>query len=304
MGFNKIDVNRLPPRQWSLVGDPAAGKSTFAAQMAAPMLVVDADHRFAEVARLADGDVYELSKNPADHVQADRIVQLLRENMQGSGVRTVVVDSLTSILTPLVVEAVMRNDAGQNKNRMAAFKDKALAMRYIQDAVTSWGTDTLWIFHTRQGLDSQARKIESTSISPVELARLRRSLNMELRVMVEGSRRGIRIDWARRGRSGFTLWDDSGRWLGMPDRIEHEVYSGLTVEDMERIETMPPASFTGPASAIAWGFDQGVFSDALHAQNAYNDLKAKVTPRSAQEMWNSWIANVQGRKANSVKELA
>jgi hypothetical protein len=176
MAFKKMSTPTYPPRQWALVGDPGSGKSTFAAQMAAPMLVVDADHRFTEVSGKATGDVYELSDNPADNVNPEAIAKLLKEGMNGSGVKTIIVDSLTSILTPLVVQAIMDNDAGRNKNRVSAFKDKALAMRLIQDTITGFGCATLWIYHTRQGLDGNAKQIESTSISAVELARLRRSL--------------------------------------------------------------------------------------------------------------------------------
>src|SRR4051812_14527700 len=101
MMFNKMSTQILPPRQWALVGYPGSGKSTFAAQMAGPMLVVDADHRFAEVARLAAGDVFQLSDEPSDSMDAEKIAQRLRENMPGSGVHTIVIDSLTSILSPL-----------------------------------------------------------------------------------------------------------------------------------------------------------------------------------------------------------
>lgn len=269
--------------------------STFASQMAAPMLVVDADHRFTEVAGKATGEVYELSDNPADNVNAERIADLLKENMADSGVKTVIVDSLTSILTPLVVEAIMDNDAGRNRNRVSAFKEKALAMRLLQDTITGWGCNVLWIYHTRTGLDGQAQQRESTSISTVELARLRRSLNMQLRIVEQNGKRGIQVDWARRGRSGLILWDETGIWQGMPERIEQAAYSGLTVEDMERLETQKPKGFTGPQEAIAWGYEQGCFNDAVHAKNAYDELKREKKPQSAQEMFALWIAEVESR---------
>ena len=225
MPFKKIEVSNRPPRQWAIVGDPGSGKSTFAAQMAGPLLVVDSDHRFTEVARLATGDVYTLDDAGND---AERITADLRANMVGSGIRTIVVDSLTSIITPLVVQAVLDNDAGVKRNKVAAFKPKAMAMRLLQDSITAWGTDTLWIYHTRQGSDGQAHQVTSTSISAVELARLRRSLNLVLRVNVDHSRRSITIDWARSGRSGITLDDTTGCWRSMPERIEEAVYAGLT----------------------------------------------------------------------------
>lgn len=301
MAFKKMSTQQLPPRQWALVGYPGTGKSTFASQMAAPMLVVDADHRFAEVAGKATGEVYELSDNPADNVSAEQIAKLLRANMVGSGVKTVIVDSLTSILTPLVVEAIMDNDAGRNKNRVSAFKDKALAMRLLQDTITGWGCHVLWIYHLRDGLDGKASKTESTSISTVELARLRRSLNMQLRIVQDGQRRGVKVEWARRGNSGVTLWDETGVWRDMPEKIEAAVYGGLTVEDQERIADQIPTKFANAADAVAWGFEQGCFRDALHSQNAYDKVRAEKAPTSAQEMWRYWIEDVQRRKQEAAQ---
>jgi hypothetical protein len=304
MAFKKMDKILYPPRQWALVGYPGTGKSTFASQMMGPLLVVDADHRFAEVARFANDEVFQLSDEPADNVNAERIAALLKENMAGSGVRTVVIDSLTSILSPLIVEAILDNDAGRNKNRVASFKDKALAMRLLQDTITGWGVDTLWIYHLRTGLDGQAREVESTTISVVELARLRRSLNMQLRLIQDDERRGVHVEWARRGRSGLTLWDESGAWRGMPEKIEAAVYGGLTTEEMIEIEEQAPGAFSGPEDAIAWGVEQGCFRDTVHAKNAYDKIKREKRPQSAAEMWQLWIATVEARKENVGEELA
>ncbi len=78
MPFIKLTPTAYPPRQWAIVGDPGSGKSTFASQMAGPILVVDADHRFEEVARLATGDVFTLDDAGND---AERIAADLRANM-------------------------------------------------------------------------------------------------------------------------------------------------------------------------------------------------------------------------------
>lgn len=302
MAFQKMNKAAFPPRQWALVGFPEAGKSTFATQMRGPILPIDADHRFAEVAYLAESDVLELSGDAADHVNAERIAALLKENMSGSGIKTIVIDSLTSIITPLVVEAILDNDAGRNKNRVAGFKDKALTMRLLQDTITGYGVDTLWIYHLRSGLDASARQVESMTISAVELARLRRSLNMQLRIVEDGDKRGVKVDWARRGRSGMTLWDDSGCWRWMPEKIEAAVYGGLTADQMSAFEKQAPTSFSGPEEAIAWGFEQGCFRDALHAKNAYDKVKNERKPKTANDMWRFWVEDVEKRQQMPIEE--
>ena len=303
MPFAQMERPKYPPRQWALVGYPGAGKSTFAAAMRAPLLVIDADHRFSEVVTLAGGPVYSVSDNPADHADPRRIAQLLAENMPGSGVRTVVIDSLTAIVAPLTTAAVMANDRNENKNRVAAFKDKALAVRLLQDGITAHGVDSLWIYHYRTARDAQARETVTTTIPAVELARLRRSLNLVLAITEEGGRRGVCVEWARRGRSGLTLWDDSGRWAEMPERIETAVYDGLTQAEREKIEAGTPAGFSGPEEAISWGYEAGAFRDAVHAKNAYEKLKTEVRPASAGEMWAAWIKDVERRRAELTSEI-
>lgn len=291
MPFERMTKAKYPRRHWALVGHPSAGKSTFATQMRGPLLAIDADHRFGEVAHLA-GEVFALSETPADNINPRAIHALLQANMAGTSIGTVVVDSLTSIMAPIVTEAQLSNAAGENTNRVAAFTGKALAMRLLQDAVTAYGTDTLWIWHLRDRRDEKANLGTTPSISAVELARLRRSLNLELTIVGEGNRRGVRVSWARRGRSGLTLWDESGHWADMPARIEAAVYDGLSVAQQDEIERKTPQAFSGPADAVAWGFAQGAFDDAVHAQNAYDKLKGEQKPATAAAMWGLWIADV------------
>lgn len=71
----------------------------------------------------------------------------------------------------------------------------------------------------------------------------------------------------------MTLWDETGAWRGMPECIEAAVYGGLTAKEQDALEHAAPTSFTGPAAAIAWGFEQGCFRDAVHAANAYEQVK-------------------------------
>jgi len=297
MTFKPVTVNEYPRRLWSLAGYPGSGKSTFAMTLRGPLLAVDADHRIDEVASLAAAGVFQLSDEPADNSVAERIAACLRANMIGSGVRTIVVDSLTAILSPLIAEAIIDNDAGRNRNRVAAFKAKAMAVRLLQDVVTGYGTDVLWIYHLVDARDGDAKAITRASISVTEQARLLRSLNLALRVIQEGAKRGIHVDWARRGRNGMTLWDDTGCWRGMPERIEQAVYAGLSKTDQDRIESITPATFTGPAQALAWAVEIGAFTELAHARNAYDKIKREEQPQTADAMWRLWTADAQARAA-------
>ncbi len=295
MPFKKMQRRKYPPRLWELRGYPGGGKSTFAAQMRAPILPIDADGRFSEVLHLVDGDAYQLSDEPADHTNVRRIADLLEANMVGSDVATVVLDSLTTIIAPLVTKAIQANDAGENRNRVAAFKEKALAMRLLQDSLTRYGTDVLWIYHIHDGRDSKGNAVTRSTISETELARLMRSVNLKLEIVMAEGRRGVKVVWARRGRSGMVLWDDTGCWRGMPDKIEQAVYDGLTEEERQRLERGEPVVFPSPEVALAWAVETRAFDDEVHARNAYDKLKQEHQPRTAYEMAALWIGEVQRR---------
>lgn len=286
---------QFPPRQWAIYGAAGSGKSHFASQMKTPALVIDADARFTEQLAHAAGDIYQLSDEHTDNTDPNRIVDLLKKNLPGSGVRTIVVDSLTAIMRPIINQALVNAETA--KNKIGVFRDKALAMSRLQDAVSSSGCDALWIWHTHTSLDAQAREVKRTSIPETELIRLRRSLNAILRLEADGDRRSVLIEWARNGKHGIRLFDDAGGWAGMPELIEAAMYSD-GVKDADQM----PTSFTSATDAIAWGVEQGCFRDARHGQAAYDKLKGEKQPKSAGEMWSAWIANVMERKAAGVAE--
>lgn len=294
MGFTKMVKPQYPPRLWTLAGFPGSGKSTFAAQMRPPLLAIDADRRFSEVLTLAQGEVYSLGETAADNTNTEKILSLLKANMPGSEVNTIVVDSLSAVISPLVTQAIMDNDAGRNRNRAAAFKNKALAMRQLQDAVTCWGKDVLWIYHLKEGRDGQGNKVIRPTVPETELERLKRSINMQLEIVQDDERRGIKVIWARQGRKQITLWDETGRWLGMPERLETAVYGGLP--DQEKAETSIPKQFANIEAAIEWGISQGVFQDTASARQAYDEVKLKSKPKTAAEMASYWTTEVLSRQ--------
>lgn len=301
MAFSKKQIPQYPKRHWQIVGRAGSGKSTFAMRMKAPLLPIDADHRIDQVAHL-NPDMLELSTTATDHNDTDRIAALLAANMPGAQVGTIVIDSLTAIIAPLVTQALQDKEHGRAKNLYAAFRAKAMAMRQLQDAVTRWGTDTLWIFHLDDTNTESGEKIVKETISKTELARLMRSVNLKLEVVADKEnprKRGIWVKWARRGRSGKQvgiLWDETGTWIGMPERVERAVYDGLTVEEQDAIENSLPASFDDEATAIAWGLEKGAFNALEHARNAYEKLmRENEFPGDKEERAALWIADVLAR---------
>ena len=274
MGFRTKKQPEYPRRLWSLVGFPGDGKSTFAARMAAPLLVIDGDHRFDEVMHLVAGDVLELEDRRANAL-VPRIVDELARSMPEENVATIVVDSLTQIISPLVQRGVQANLDGERANKMASFVAKATGMKLLQDGVSRWGTDVLWIYHLQQGRDAQARAQTTTSIPATELARLQRNLNARLRVVREKDRLGIHVDWCRTGRQGMTQWDESGSWELMPEKLEEAMYGGLE----QAREIRKASRFAGPEDAIA----------------AYERVKADHKPATALEMWELWAIETHSR---------
>lgn len=292
MPFKLKEKPKYPRRLWALAGYPNDGKSTFAARMLTPLLPIDADHRFDQVMHLVQGDVYEFGP-PADHVMVGRIVSRLHQEMPDEGeIGTIVIDSLTEIIGPLIAKAVADNAAGLNKNKAAAFMDKALAMRQLQSAVTRWGSDVLWIYHLQDGRDARASAVVTTSIPQLELARLTRSLNAKLRIVRNGPKRGIFVEWSR-GRDGMTLWDDSGCWHEMPEKIESAMYDGLSPEDIQAKSL--PTSFASLTEALRWAVSQGAYPTETAARQVYDQLKQEHAPKTPADMWDLWIPAVVER---------
>jgi len=292
MAFQKMQKPKFPPRQWAVYGDAGAGKSHFASQMKGPALVVDADGRFTEQIDNAIGEILQLSDVHIDNTDADRIATLLRANLPGSGVRTIVVDSLTAILRPLINEAMSDIEHGRAKNKIAAYRGKAMTMSLLQDSITGSGCDVLWIWHTHESRNAQAQIVKSASIPQTELVRLRRSLNVILKLEIDPNtgQRSVLVEWARNGQSGMRLADEAGGWAGMPELIEATVYA-------DGVQDKVPTSFSSSTDAIAWGYDQGCFRDAIHAERSYEKCKREKSPKSAVEMWAAWIAKVEAYKA-------
>ncbi|UEM02581.1 ATP-binding protein [Skermanella rosea] len=328
MAFKRVDKDTLPPRRWALKGYYGDGKSTFILAMHQPTLMIDADGRRHE---LKGSELYELSEEPSDHRSVERIQDILDKNMPGSGIRTIAIDSVTSLIGTSIARAMLDNAADRNKNKNQAWVDKAERMRLLQDAVTAHGSHVLWIWHLEDAQLNGVAQIRET-LPETERERLFRSLNASLRIVREKDRRGVLVEWSREGPAGMVIWDEEGLWKGVPERIEAAIYgrgggtkptppkpaasqgagSGPILEEAPRAAAKAAAhpaapaatgqaadnvlTFYSPTEAVSWGVDQGAFPDAAAAQAAYDQLKGEVGPRNAKEMYAAWIDFVSNRK--------
>src|SRR3954452_856113 len=315
MAFKRVDKDTLPPRRWALKGRYGDGKSTFILALRQPALIVDADGRRHE---LKGGELYQLSEEPADNRSVERIQDLLDQNMPGSGIKTVAIDSITSLIGSSIARAMLGNAADRTSDKNRAWIDKAEKMRLLQDSVTAHGSDVLWVWHLEDAqLNGQTHVRETLPES--ERERLFRSLNASLRIVREDDRRGILVEWSLEGPSGMVLWDELGQWKGVPERIEAALYgrgdarptppaprpsepiaeteapvTQTARPDLARADNV--LTFYSPAEAISWAVEQGAFADSFTAEVAYEQLKAEIKPRHAKEMYIIWIGHVRKQK--------
>ena len=76
------------------------------------------------------------------------------------------------------------------------------------------------------------------------------------------------------------MWDESGTWAGMPERIEEYMYDGLSQEEKQ---TIASGTFNTTEGAIAFGMESGKYKDEQHAQNDYKKFKKELKVQYANE---------------------
>ena len=142
----------------------------------------------------------------------------------------------------------------------------------------------IWIYHYRDRGTATGSIETTTSITELELARLYRNINIKCEIVVDkNGKRGLKILEARRGRSGMTIWDDSGSWENIRERLEQEVWGGLTKEEQDTIEQN--VKFASKDQIIGWAMQQGdVYKDEQHAKNSYDKLKDELAKEMGSEL--------------------
>ncbi len=315
MAISRVTPNELPPRHWALVAFPTDGKSTFAMRMKGLIGVADIDGRIAEVRAFAAEDPARISLDgDADPADMEAWSEQLKKDVPGSGIKTLVVDSLTRLVNPLQAQATL--DASRaTGNRSAVFRDKAVLTRIFLETVHSFPkVDVLLLWHFNETQFNGANNRTQT-ISEKERARLRAHLNIEMEIVVDekkNNKRGIMITWSRNGRGmGQILWDDSGSWKDMPEKVEQLVYNtkpaaapasagstGAVPQPQSQSKgegSLPqsPVNLTSKEEAIAWSVKQEAFPDEAAATKEYEALKKQKSPKTAGDMFNLWRTRVQ-----------
>lgn len=213
-------------RKWGIFGAPNAGKSTFLSVLRQPMLVIDADHRIQETVRDTGLDAIGIDDPAYDIHEPLDIHKWLRKNrcdILEERVKTVAVDSLTSIISPLNSATIEGNRRGINKNKVAGFADKANAMRLLQDSISAMGTDVMFIWHLESSRDAKNMLVNHPTLSETEQERLKRNLNaiIGLHVSPRSGARVAKITWSRSGAGiGVSIPDTEGGWRGVPEKID------------------------------------------------------------------------------------
>lgn len=291
MAIKKLNAESKPPRRWALIAHPVAGKSTFAMRMRGPLVVADIDGRTAEVHHLAhDVGVIQLDSPETDPAErANAWANQIAHDIAGEPVGTLIGDSITPVIEPLLYEAAMTEGV---KERNKALLTKAAIANKFFNAMVNHSGDTLLIWHLKDtNVNGQDRT--RTTLSETETDRLKMHLNAMLHIVTDKQgKRGIEIVWARNGRSGIVLWDDSGSWEGMPDKIEAHLYPQKAVAPSD-LPHSPAPNLTTREEALTWSVKRGAFKTLDEATAAYEDVKAKKKPRTAGDMFQLWREHVE-----------
>ncbi len=300
MAFGQMLVpDSKPNRLWAIEGFAGDGKSLFTTRLAMPMAVIDADNKYQDAvyeSGITEAFTIASKKESWKMRDVDEINTILHSNMKSNPVGTILVDSLTPIIQRIIVDTQSDNSYTKGSD----WKEKANAMKRLSDVTTAWGSDVVFIYHINPlSVDAfgKEQKENTRSVTDLELARLRKFLNAQLRIVRDGEKRGVKVVWSRLGRSGETLWDESGTWEDMPEKIEAYMYDDLSQEEKQVISS---GTFNTPVDAIAFAMESGKYKDEQHAKNDYAKAKKQfqddcviknVTMTSAIMFggWREWV---------------
>ena len=332
MAFKTFIAPSRPVRRFAIKSRPGMGKSTLLTQAVGPILWLDTDGRVSDVAHHAEpGKIIQPEIDPADYTDVRKIDLQLAKNMRGSGVKSIVVDSVTPIIQRIIRRVSLTEAAGEGpQNKGAAHREKADTMALLGECVSAYGTDTYWVWHT--GTSQLGREVKETeTVTQIEQDRLRRHLNAELVIVADKDDiniRGVLIEYSRNNPAaeGQIIWDTPENlkagtfWKGMFERIDEALKPGKPAPaphtapippapaspapaagaPAAETGTQPPAgtapkAFANAEAAIAWGA-QELQLNPEEAAVVYEEVKKKSGAKKPSAMWTAWIAEVESRK--------
>jgi hypothetical protein len=304
MAFKKITEQKRDQRILALLlGDANTGKSTLLAQLPTPIAGVDSDGRMDEIAQLVSGGELYAQENLAEANDIDKALEWLEKNMPDSGVQSIVWDSITPVLLPIINRALdlaaMSPDGRKAEigtaNKSAVWEPKARAMRKIQ-SIQNYGVHCVWTAHYEPGRDHQGKEHERKTIPETELDRFTKVLNMKLRTIYKDGKYGVVIEWLRKrpGMKPIVLWDEAGYFKGMWERI-----LAVTSDNPKPEEPVTWAdfgidkAFPSPEVAIQLGTEQfEELPDGVKIY-AFGDSLAKATKKNGDEGTNGVLVHAR-----------
>ena len=149
------------------------------------------------------------------------IADLLKANMTGSGVKTIVVD-LSPAFSRWLSRRLWDNDAGATKLRERLQGQGAGYGLILGDAITGFGVNTLWILPwSARGW--MRKPVERETHGKRCRTFLLASFAQHAPKVVDRATSGVLVEGAPDGRACIAVgW--FGVWRGMPERIENPVY--------------------------------------------------------------------------------
>ena len=200
-----------------LIGRAGEGKSTYATKMSPEFAILDFDRRWPEmrdvsgVSHIYNGAVLEVVKR----VEADRKAGKL------SKVGTIVVDSGSSVLDPMQSLGRLQVSAGEVKNANDVHRIKADTMRALRGVMQPFNASSLWIFHIEDS-GMSGKVSQRTTISKMEVERMKHNLNIILVMGSDAKGRFVRIEWTRFSPDAIGhMVRDTHKWEGVPQMV-HE----------------------------------------------------------------------------------
>lgn len=251
---------------------------------------------------------------------------------------TVLLDSLTGIIQPKVtaaVEAEGKDRAVAMRDKASTMRKLIDAIQnFGGDYLLVWHHENRG---DKNGQARIHETVPPTERDALTRALNMELVTVKEEVKGGGFRYGVQVVWARYGEFGMIVWDEQGNFFrGMPEKIEAAVYKNgvkafapAAAKSAEAPAAAPatpkapdatsPAAqvvtsvsttgtsstgevqpqFTDKAAALRWAVEKNAFGSYDEASAAYAQLREKIAPQSAADMFAGWKKHVEEKLAGT-----